>query len=82
MLHVFGQWWQTEGMLLVSDRLVVEFEGRLDPLVVKGVVARCEQQLRGQGEPDAALPELVERLARADLVEFLATRSSTRPTPA
>ena len=57
------------GMLSVSDRLVTEFVGRLDPPVVAGVVARGEEQLRGQGLPEAALPELVERLARADLVE-------------
>lgn len=55
------------GMLSVSDRLVTEFAGRLDPPIVTAAVARCEEQLRGQGLPEPALPELVERLARADL---------------
>ncbi|MBP2371473.1 hypothetical protein [Pseudonocardia parietis] len=75
------------GMLSVSDRLVAEFAGRVDPPGVAGVVASCEEQLRGQGLPEAALPELVERLARADLVERLAdrpngaARRSARPAP-
>lgn len=69
-------------MLSVSDRLVVEFAGHLAPVVIDGVVARCEAQLGGQGLPDAALPELVERLARADLVELLAIPASTWPAPA
>ena len=61
----------TGGMLSGSDRLIAEFDENLDPATVIGVVAHCEGQLREQGLPDAALPELVERLARADMLEHL-----------
>ena len=69
-------------MVSVSDRLVAEFEGRLAPVVINRVVARCAAQLGGQGLPDAALPELVERLARADLVEVLPTEAERPPNSA
>lgn len=63
---------RAEAVLSVGDRLVAEFEGRVTRPVVTGVTARCAQQLQGQGLPEAALPELLERLARADLVDLLA----------
>lgn len=63
---------RAEAVLSVSERLTTEFEGRVTPPVLTGVMARCAEQLQGQGLPEAALPELLERLARADLVDLLA----------
>lgn len=58
-----------------TERLVAEFGDGLDPPVITRVVSRCHAQLRGQGCPGPALPELVERLARTDLAELLAATS-------
>ncbi len=60
------------------DRLTGEFAGRIAGAVVAGEVSRCAAQLRGQGSPTQALPELVERLARAELADLLA---ASHPTP-
>jgi hypothetical protein len=49
-------------------RLAEEFP-RLGALLIVLVVNTCREELRGS--PDGALPELVERLARQRLQEFL-----------
>jgi hypothetical protein len=54
----------------VIARLAREFESSLPPSVVTEVVCQCAEHLRGNPEP--ALPELLERLARQRLV-FLDT---------
>ena len=46
-------------------RLTDEFRTRLRPQVIGTVVRNCRRDL--SGVPSAALPELVERLARARL---------------
>ena len=46
-------------------RLADEFRARLQPQVIGTVVRTCRQDL--SGVPVTALPELVERLARARL---------------
>lgn len=58
------------GLSLVetTDRLWAEFAGALDLATISRVVCRARQDLAGAPEP--ALPELVERLARVDLVEL------------
>ena len=50
---------------LAVARLVDEFRPRLRPQVVGSVVRSCRRDL--SGVPATALPELVERLARARL---------------
>ncbi len=60
------------------DRLTGEFGGRIAGSVVAGEVSRCAAQLRGQGSPTQALPELIERLARAELADRLA---ASQPLP-
>lgn len=75
-----GDLWRDAGAMLAQTtmRLTAEFGERVDPSVITRVVTCCHAQLRGQGSAAAALPELVERLARADLVELLAGSGSTR----
>ena len=51
----------------VTERLMAEFEDRLELNVISGVVNRCRCQL--QATAGTALAEDVERLARAQLVE-------------
>ncbi len=49
----------------VVDRLFAEFDSRLALPVISGTVLRCRRELDIAAE--AALPELVERLARQRL---------------
>jgi hypothetical protein len=59
------------------DRLVVEFRGEVDVAAIGGLVLSCREELRGA--PAAALPELIERLARQRLLSTFAT--AMRPLP-
>jgi hypothetical protein len=54
----------------VIERLSREFDRRIPLSVIVEVVHQCADQLRGN--PQAALPELLERLARQRL-KFLDT---------
>lgn len=47
------------------ERLFTEFEGQLSLPVITGVVRECRGQL--SCSPEAAMPELLERLARQRL---------------
>ncbi|CAA9450124.1 MAG: hypothetical protein AVDCRST_MAG66-4794, partial [uncultured Pseudonocardia sp.] len=47
-------------------RLQIEFDGRVAPRTVRRTVQRSRRDLIGA--PEGALPELVERLARARLL--------------
>jgi hypothetical protein len=53
----------------VTERLMAEFGSRVDLAVISQVVLDCHRDL--QGSPEAALPELVERLARQYLLDLL-----------
>ncbi len=51
----------------VTERLMAEFGDQVDVSTVSRVVLGCRHDL--QGSPVAALPELVERLARQRLLQ-------------
>jgi hypothetical protein len=51
----------------VTERLMAEFEDRLHLDVITGIVHDCRRDL--DASPAAALPELVERLARQRLLD-------------
>jgi hypothetical protein len=51
----------------VAERLMAEFGARVDLATITDVVLGCCRDLRGA--PGAALPELVERLARQHLLD-------------
>jgi len=51
------------------ERLFSEFESRQPLVVIAAVTRRCRAELEGCGLPAAALPELVERLARHRLTQ-------------
>ena len=57
--------WVTE----VTERLTVEFAGRLSPPLVSDVVRAADQDLTGV--PAGARCELLERLARQRLLDAL-----------
>jgi hypothetical protein len=46
----------------ITDRLMAEFDPQVDLTTLNRVVYGCRDELRGA--PVAALPELIERLAR------------------
>ena len=52
----------------VTERLLAEFEGRLNLDVISHIVLEARHQLAGS--PVTALPELVERLARVRLLDL------------
>ncbi len=60
----------------VTERLMAEFEDRLDLKRITDVVRTCRQEL--DGTPTGALPELVERLARQRLLDLT---SADAPDP-
>ena len=60
------------------ERLTAEFTGRIDRSQVAATVSSCQTMLHGQGCSVSALPELVERLARAELAD-LADRVAAGP---
>jgi hypothetical protein len=49
------------------ERLTAEFAGTVPPSAVRGLVSQARVELAA--DPPAALPELVERLARVRLLE-------------
>lgn len=51
----------------IAERLMIEFGGAVDLSVISQIVLRCCRDLRGI--PAATAPELVERLARQDLLD-------------
>lgn len=53
----------------VVERLMAEFQGRLGLARVAQTVLGCRRDLTGT--PTAALPELIERLARQRLLDEL-----------
>ena len=57
-------------MVDTTERLMAEFEDRLDLSLIVQVVAGCRRDL--QGGPAGAEPELVERLARQRLLDLAA----------
>jgi hypothetical protein len=57
------------GLASVAERLMGEFEGRIDLFVITGVVLRCARDL--STVPAGALPELAERSARQRLTASL-----------
>ena len=58
------------------ERLTVEFADAVAPSTVRRYVVQARAELRA--DPPAALPELVERLARARILEFLEQAGSAR----
>lgn len=63
----------------VTERLMAEFESRLDLAVITKVVGGCRRDL--DASPVGALPELVERLARQRLLEMTQRMSIPQPSP-
>ena len=61
-----------------AQRLLAEFTGAVDLPTIRVLLA-CGRDLAGS--PSAALPELVERLARQDLVDLIARRRSVSGAP-
>lgn len=55
-----------------TERLLAEFAGAVEQPTITAVVRACGRDLAGA--PAAALPELVERLARQDLRDRTGTR--------
>jgi hypothetical protein len=51
----------------VTERLMAEFEDRLDLSVISRVVSGCRRDL--EGTPAGPMPELLERLARQRLLD-------------
>ena len=69
----------------VTERLMAEFEDRLELQVISGVVNACRRDL--QGTPSGPMPELLERLARQRLLDVVGAslpvpqpRPSVEPT--
>lgn len=58
----------------VTERLMAEFEDRLELSLIARVVLGCRRDLACS--PAAALPELIERLARQRLLDPVAARRS------
>lgn len=61
----------------VTERLMAEFEDRLELNVISRVVSGCRRDL--EGTPNGPLPELLERLARQRLLDELAHDSAPAP---
>jgi len=63
----------------VTERLMAEFEDRLQLQIISGVVNACRRDL--QGTPAGPMPELLERLARQRLLDLVAAPvPSPRPS--
>jgi hypothetical protein len=58
----------------VVERLLADFDSQLAPPLVSAIVQRCRAEL--DIVPRAALPELVERLARQRLHDLVTARDT------
>jgi hypothetical protein len=66
-----------ESLADVTERLFREFEPRVSLRTIVTTVRQCRSDLERAGNPQPALPELIERLARQRLTELAAQP----PTP-